>query len=464
MTADLDLRGRAAATALREVIDVTIDDAATTEALIAAMGGGVVVRAHDGSVAHHPGRRIAVAVAALVAAAAAVVALVFLVRDHQQPEPVVPPTSTVRATTTTVAVTTTTIDEATLGTLPTVGPEFGFSPYPPKVTLLSDGRVFRILGSFGGPTPMEALDPVTGRLDQLGSTVVARNLAAFVELPGERLLVVGGDYLPADSNGTSGPAPRPTAEILDLTTGVSASIGDVPGLDVNPSVVATLLDDGTALVIFGGETAMVFDPATNTFTPTTSQPGPVDTGPEPPSPALGVVTGLFPIGEGRVLVLSASPSVYDSVAGTFTDVSAPSDVAFFSASSPLADGRVLLVYGGCFETPTLDAQGLSEGHQPARTLVFDPGTSLFADGPNLPHCATSAALLPSGDVFVAGYWWKNTNEVRWSGVLDTTTGETRRTPAPNRTYGTAVTLRDGRVLLVAGKGQIWADIYDETGT
>ena len=73
MTTDLDMRGRAAATALREVVDITVDDATTTDALIAAMGGGhVVMRVHDGRPSRGHRRRTVVVTAAVTAAAAAV--------------------------------------------------------------------------------------------------------------------------------------------------------------------------------------------------------------------------------------------------------------------------------------------------------------------------------------------------------------------------------------------------------
>jgi nitrite reductase/ring-hydroxylating ferredoxin subunit len=272
------------------------------------------------------------------------------------------------------------------------------------------------------------------------------------------------------SDGTSSsPADANTGEVFDLNAGTSVSAGQMVG--VRYVALGARLLDGTVLVVGNASdprglvetpVAELYDPATNSFRRTgdrtvTEQP-----------------VALFPMDDGRVLLFGLHPEIFDPTTGTFTATATPAADQPTSAVM-LEDGTVLSIQGYCSEVHSLDSDGLSEGHPPVHTERFDPRTGEFMPGPDLPHCVTTAATMPDGNVFLAGYWWSNTggslvtpsgndDEQTWSGVLDLATGATTITPNPTRRNPTAVVTADDRVLLIAGVGLLdgaltWADVY-----
>lgn len=474
---DLDMRGRDAAGALRTLVDQSID-----ESMIALAFEQVTVgQSRVTPIGRSTSRVRRVQLVAILATAAALLLVVLLVVRRDDKVPVDPPPGPTTSTTTPPSITTppssttpVTTPQPDRGTtsLASIGPTLGFGPYPPQVIALPDGRVLKLAGSFGDPNTLDVLDPTTGEVTTIGTTLVGRSFPAMVLLDDGRLLIAGGDIGPivTTSDGTtSSPADVNTGEVFDFTTGVSTSAG--PMIARRYMSVGATLPDGTVLIVGNdadeqglveNPVAELYDPATNAFRRTgdrtiTEQP-----------------TELFPMDDGRVLLFGMHPEIYDPTTGTFT--ATPASAAEQPTSAVmLQDGTVLSIQGYCSEVHTLDANGLSEGHPPVPTERFDPRTGEFMPGPDLPHCVTTAATMPDGDVFLAGYWWSNTggplvtpsgndDEQTWSGVLDPSTGLTTITPNPTRRNPTAVVTADDRVLLIAGVGLrdgalTWADVY-----
>jgi hypothetical protein len=477
MTADVDQRGRSAATALRSIVDDTIDDAALAIAFEAAVGRAPRQLPVRESAVPPRRRRLVTA----VAVAAAVLLLLFLLTRRTERVPVEPspgPTTPATAPVTVAPAPTTTLtplDDLGHATtaLASIGPSLGFGPYPPDVVVLTDGGVLKISGTFGGPNALEVLDPASGTVKTVGNTLVGRSFPAMVQLADGRLLIAGGDMTPpvTDASGgtSSGPALVSTGEVVDLTTGKSVSAG--PMVATRYITRGALLPDGSVLLVGSASNdqglvdtpvAERYDPRTNSFRRTgdrTSGEQPVE---------------LFNLDDGRLLLFGNHSEIYDATAETFTATGGtPADQP--TGAVMLPDGRVLSFHGYCPEVHTLESDGFSAAHRAISTELFDPLIGTFNSGPDVPHCVLSAATLPSGQVFVAGYWWSRKTvpsadggaeqEQTWSGLLDLGSGATAIAPNPNRRNARAVVTSNGRLLLVAGVAVgtgdnfPWADVY-----
>ena len=139
--------------------------------------------------------------------------------------------------------------------------------------LLNDGTVLITGGFDSGLDPIntaELYNPATGTFAATGSMNVARSGYASTLLNNRKVLVTGG----FDINGNL----TASAELFDPATGSFSPIA--PMSAVHEVHTATLLNDGTVLVAGGmlnpnppgdgSSVAEIFDPTTNTFTPTGS--------------------------------------------------------------------------------------------------------------------------------------------------------------------------------------------------
>ncbi|MGH2466052.1 MAG: Kelch repeat-containing protein, partial [Candidatus Limnocylindrales bacterium] len=152
-------------------------------------------------------------------------------------------------------------------------------------TTLTDGRVLiagGIFGDQGGTVAMstaELYDPSTGTFRTTGSMYQARYQSTAIRLADGRVLVIGGF-----SDGPNGSAiGLPAAEIFDPATGSWSAPGAMPWTqftNTDPAQAGSgrpavaLLVDGRVLVAGGWSSAgalasaLLFDPATNSFSET----------------------------------------------------------------------------------------------------------------------------------------------------------------------------------------------------
>ena len=332
----------------------------------------------------------------------------------------------------------------------------GILGYPPTVTGLGDGRVLALADG-----QLQVFDPATDRLTTTGRTVAQRTTgAALVPLSDGLVLITGGDSAAFPDETGDAALGSATAEILDPATGLSTPVG---GVAAPWRFAAARLANGNVLVAGGtvnvaaGEespalaAASVFDPATRRF---------ADVG-NMVIPRAG--HRIVPLLDGGALVVGgaqdATAERYDPATGTFTVTGAMSDPGVATAVR-LLDGRVLVIHGWCSELQPMDRDGFGTGYRPVSTEIFDPSSGRFVPSADLPHCVSSATLLPTGAVLVEGFWGegRRTGQAEslvgpgksWSGRFDPVTGELVESAEPDRYRATPVALPDGSVLFVGG--------------
>ena len=231
---------------------------------------------------------------------------------------------------------------------------------------------------------------------------------------------------------------------------------------------ATLLPDGKVLIV-GGGSADIYDPAIASFTPA----GKLNIARSSP------VTTL--LNDGRVLIaagdenvngvppLHATAEIYDPTSGTFTRTADLLGQHVASTATLLRNGKVLIAGGYtevCCPTPA------------ARAELFDPESGLFSlagpyagpgdgyisDDPSL----LNATLLHDGRVLLAGepqseIFDPDTNSFELTGKMTT---PCFLSYFPNYIYGrTSTLLPDGRVLLTGGEHEdcgrfAYAELFD----
>jgi hypothetical protein len=283
-----------------------------------------------------------------------------------------------------------------------------------------------------------------GRVVGTGDTTVPRFSHTATLLPNGRVLIAGG----MARNGIA----EPTAEIYDPRTGQFAPAGKL----ASPrgwGATATLLPNGKVLLAGGASgswcdascflaTAELYDPSTNTFTPT----GGMTTQRAAASAVL--------LRNGDVLILGgqgpagaaplASAELYHPSTGTFS-ITGSMNAAKVAPAALLENGKVLIVGGSA------DAE------------LYDPATGRFATTGSLTTGRTSsgAALLPDGKVLVVG-GGGGRDRLSSTEIYDPVTG--RFTPGPDMKFkryklpDAVVALRDGRILVGGGAEQ--PEVYD----
>ncbi len=147
----------------------------------------------------------------------------------------------------------------------------------PTATLLADGRVLviggygEVSGSFGPLASAEIYDPSSVTWSGAGEMLTSRVGYTATVLSDGRVLVAGGASVP-------GGVPDRATEIYDPSTGSWSRAADT--IERRERYTATLLKDGRILIAGGAGTsglggrppltsAEVYDPATDTWTPST---------------------------------------------------------------------------------------------------------------------------------------------------------------------------------------------------
>jgi hypothetical protein len=259
-------------------------------------------------------------------------------------------------------------------------------------TLLNDGRVLVVGGAdmsdgFNNLKSAELYDPATGKFTVTGSMAVGRANHTATLLKDGRVLIAGG----TNSIGLD------SAEIYDPATGTFTTTGSMT--TARQDHAATLLLDGRVLIAGGTAngavgpfgllaSAEIYDPSTDRFrttgSMTTQRQGPTAT--LLPDGTAMVIGGLD---QSSTLVKSAE--AYDPVLGRFGRAGA---WVFGSTATRtavlLSDGQTLLTIGQ--DRPGANAETWDGGHM----NFYSAGTTTLSVA-----CQT-ATLLPSGLVLLLG--------------------------------------------------------------
>ncbi|WP_437640281.1 Kelch repeat-containing protein [Sorangium sp. So ce854] len=216
------------------------------------------------------------------------------------------------------------------------------------LTPLPNGLVLRTGGSDDESVLREAAlyDPATNTWSSAGTMSVTRHLHTATLLQDGRVLVVGGYTLNADQL----PAGRTSVEIYNPATGAwtAAAPTNLPRMQHT----ATLLPSGRVLVVGGGgtiyggteeevvvlvdagETAEIYDPASDTWTPTAA-----------PNFRHTWASAVTPMSHGRVMAIgSEGAEIYKESNDTWTAIDDPIPRGFHTATT-LQDGSVLITGG-----------------------------------------------------------------------------------------------------------------------
>ncbi len=327
------------------------------------------------------------------------------------------------------------------GILASVGPTYGEMPWDFASAALADGT-FAILAGDGRTVLI--WDPESGQTRPAGTLAIMRGQAGYLQRPSMIELEDGTIFLTGDASGTDDPM---TWERFDPSTGRSVATGVFDSTHARFDSSLVRLSNGKVLIVGGqGQSfspgdarASLWDPTTNALRPIES----MDAGRRRPC-----LTTLL---DGRVLVVGGTPEarsaeLYDPATETF-ERTGLALAGYGRAATRLEDGRVL-VLGAALTSGLVD---LAEGHD-ASTVIYDPTTGEFAQGPTLPRAGDLVAALPSGQILVVGGW---TYEGRpdsnpWAGLLDLATGATTQIATPDRIAFDIHLLPDGAPVLAGG--------------
>ena len=259
-----------------------------------------------------------------------------------------------------------------------------------------------------------------------------------------------GTVLAADC----GPDPL---QLIDPVKDANYRVG--PSQPADDVVAATLLGDGTVLLVGSEGDARIYDPASKTVTPTAQSL--VD-------PQIGVAVSLR---DGRALLIgglldatgekSLAAEIYDPATAKFSLTGSLKTAREWPNATLLQDGKVLVSGGNAPE----DGSQLI-----GRAEIYDPATGQFTNTGSMltNRVGNSATLLGDGRVLmVGGESGDITTRLKSAEIYDPKTGKFGKTGSARVGHDApvAVRLKDGRVLLVGGDGETPStELYDqETG-
>lgn len=319
----------------------------------------------------------------------------------------------------------------------TSGP-LGAARYLHTATRLLDGTVLVV----GGTNEMAALataevfNPAVGKWMAKGGMAVARYRHSATLLANGKVLVVGG---------TATGANLASAELYDPATGVWSATGALTAGRRNHEAVR--LPDGRVLVMGGRgadgvlRTTEIYDPATGTWRPGLSM---ITARERFTAALLGDGTVLVAGGLGAGDVPLAGAEIYSPVMGTWSAAGSLAGARFGHTGTLLPDGRVLVAGGA--GTAAGVALATAELYSPATRAWVTTATSLATA-----RAYHSAVSLLDGRVLVVGGF--NGTTVKSLEVYDVATGRWTAAGSLNvaRRYATANLLDDRRVLIAGGQ-------------
>ena len=270
----------------------------------------------------------------------------------------------------------------------------------------------------------------------VGSMAVPRAAHTATLLPDGTVLVVDGGFFDIDDLLT----PIAAAEVFDSSL-------DRFGTPLKTLVdrefhTATILQNGKVLIAGGSASdtsAELYDPSTGGFVKTGSMA----------VPRLGHTATLLT--DGRVLVVGGSSDggaeIYDPVTETFEATGSMAAVRSGHTATMLSGGKVLIVGG-----KTDFVQTIVTTTALASTELYDPQSGSFSPSASLSTARTghTATLLSNGTVLVVG--GANSVPLESTEIYDLSTG--RFVPGANmavpRTNHAATVLPNGTVFVVGG--------------
>jgi hypothetical protein len=266
--------------------------------------------------------------------------------------------------------------------------------------LLGNGKVLIAGEQYDGPPFLSHLftEPTHSWAASVNQPAIVRFSAAMVLLPNGKVLYAGG-Y----NGGGNGPTYN-SAELFDPASSTWSSTGSMTALrwGLSLTLLTTGPSAGKVLVTGGGQRIDVsvedrcelYDPATGSFTLT---------GPFHHGRAFHTATRLQ---DGRVLVTGGHDAgfvnnhktveIYDPVAGTWSLVASMATPRARHTATLLPNGDVLVV-GGAQVGSTVSVNASAEIYHPATDAWHTVPTPM-----STARVAHAAALLPSGEVLVAG--------------------------------------------------------------
>jgi hypothetical protein len=308
-------------------------------------------------------------------------------------------------------------------------------------------------GVSSSPTPTATPSPTP-----TGPITPGRQIHTATLLADGRVLVAGGYDGPDATLGylAQNDSALASAALYDPLTNTFSPTGSMTA--ARGLHTATLLSDGRVLIAGGGPASWVvivggapylasaelYDPKTGTFSPT----GSMTTTREGHTATL--------LADGRVLIAGgndtgghgvASAEIYDPKTGTFSPTGSMMAARGFHTATLLADGRVLIT-GGDPAAWTYSAPFLSSAE------IYDPKSGKFtATGSMTTGLAWhTASLLSDGRVLITGGTEAGSTSLTSAEIYDPKTGKFTATGsmADGRIYHTATLLSDGRVLVAGG--------------
>jgi hypothetical protein len=153
-------------------------------------------------------------------------------------------------------------------------------------------------------------------------------------------------------------------------------------------------------------------------------------------------------GNYTVAVYTTAAELYDPATGKFTPTGSMIQPQGGATVTRLADGRVLFAGGAQFSS----SGGQLVITRLATAELYDPTTGTFSTTGSMTHPRNdhTAALLPSGEVLIAGGDLNSSDEDRTAELYDPATGTFKPTGdmTKGRAMARAVALADGRVLIL----------------
>jgi uncharacterized protein (TIGR03437 family) len=320
-------------------------------------------------------------------------------------------------------------------------------------TPLANGKVL-VVGGINVISPCctntgiaELYDPAAGQWSATGSPSTPRANHIAVRLHNGKVLIASGNGSPFSNILNS-------AEIYDPETGNWSAAGNLNVARQSPR--ATLLADGRVLVTGGlvvvgntavfSNTAEVYDPATNAWTPTA---------PMNSARVLHTVT-LLPNGKvlaaggsaaGFNTILQRTAELFDPATNAWTLTGELTTPRMTHTTTLLANGKTLLTGGA-----TANGANIINNAE-----LYDPATGQWTatGGMSTPRVLHTLTLLPNGKVLASGGASANTGGLSKSAELyDPATGSWTSTAelSAARQNHRATLLSNGKVLAIAGSG------------